>query len=117
MQKALKMKYFSFRASKIKHSDISPAGDQPMTEAEGRYWIAFNGEIYNYLELRSQLSDLGHEFHTDTDTEVILAAFKEWGRLYKHFNGDWAFLIFDNLNETLLSPEIGLVLNLILLSR
>jgi asparagine synthase (glutamine-hydrolysing) len=82
--------------------DISPAGHQPMTETEGRYWIAFNGEIYNYLELRSQLSDLGHEFHTDTDTEVILAAFKEWGQdCTKHFNGDWAFLIFDNLNETL----------------
>src|SRR3954464_9445666 len=57
--------------------DLSPRGHQPM--ARGGLWIVFNGEIYNYLELRTELRALGHTFSTDTDTEVILAAYQEWG--------------------------------------
>src|SRR5262245_33691016 len=54
-------------------------GTQPMSYAGGRYWITFNGEIYNYRELRQTLAGRGHEFRTTSDTEVILAAFAEWG--------------------------------------
>src|SRR5688500_16194303 len=59
--------------------DLSPAGHQPMTDGTGRLWISFNGEIYNYQELREELRGRGHTFRTATDTEVILEAYREWG--------------------------------------
>src|SRR5262249_10281467 len=63
---------------------------------DGRYWITFNGEIYNFLELRAELQDRGHRFHTESDTEVILAAYAEWGEACQlRFNGMWAFGIWD----------------------
>lgn len=62
----------------------------------GRYWIVYNGEIYNYLELRAELEQRGHQFRTTSDTEVILAAYAEWGhRCLPRFNGMWAFAIYD----------------------
>jgi len=67
-----------------------------------RYWITYNGEIYNYLELRRELEGLGIEFRTTTDTEVILAAYAHWGvNCLTHFNGMWAFAIFDNVENSL----------------
>ena len=76
--------------------DLSPAGHQPMSSADGRLWIVFNGEIYNYLELRAELAGLGHHFHTGTDTEVILAAYQQWGAAcLERFDGMWAFAIWD----------------------
>ncbi|HOF89267.1 MAG TPA: asparagine synthase (glutamine-hydrolyzing), partial [Armatimonadota bacterium] len=76
--------------------DLSPAGHQPMGAADGRYWIVFNGEVYNYLELRDELADAGHAFHTGTDTEVILAAYRHWGAAcVARFTGMWAFAIWD----------------------
>jgi asparagine synthase (glutamine-hydrolysing) len=59
--------------------DLSPLGHQPMTSADGRYVVTYNGEAYNFAELRSELDALGHRFHGGTDTEVILAAFVAWG--------------------------------------
>lgn len=77
--------------------DPTPAGRQPMSYADGRYWITFNGEIYNFIELRRELTGLGHQFVTDTDTEVILAAYAQWGESCQlHFNGMWAFAIWDS---------------------
>jgi len=82
--------------------DMSPAGHQPMTSRDGRFWIVYNGEIYNYLELRSELRDRGYEFNTETDTEVILAAYQEWGvDCLNRFNGMWAFGIWDNQQNQL----------------
>lgn len=76
--------------------DLSEAGKQPMSYAAGRYWITYNGEIYNFLELRETLEGLGHVFHTQTDTEVILAAYAQWGAECQiKFNGMWAFAIWD----------------------
>jgi asparagine synthase (glutamine-hydrolysing) len=80
--------------------DLSPRGHQPMSTPDGRMWIAFNGEIYNYIELRAELQALGHEFQSGTDTEVILHAWVQWGSEALHrFNGDWAFALAD-LRET-----------------
>jgi asparagine synthase (glutamine-hydrolysing) len=76
--------------------DLSPAGHQPMQEATGRFWISFNGEIYNFQELREELVKLGHAFHTATDTEVILEAYREWGlECVKKLNGMFAFALYD----------------------
>ncbi len=75
--------------------DISSAGHQPMTYGE-RYVITFNGEIYNYLELRKQLCEEGYVFASQTDTEVILAAYDKWGSdCVKRFNGMWSFALYD----------------------
>ncbi len=82
--------------------DLSEAGRQPMSDAGGRYWITFNGEIYNFLELRETLQGLGHSFRTETDTEVILAAYVQWGEECQlKFNGMWAFAIWDRRDQTL----------------
>lgn len=76
--------------------DLSAAGHQPMSYANNRYWIIFNGEIYNFQELRAELSLLGHSFVSHTDTEVILAAWQQWGASCQHrFIGMWAFAIYD----------------------
>ena len=75
--------------------DLSELGHQPMCWQD-RYWIVFNGEIYNYVELRKELQELGHRFRSATDTEVILAAYSQWGpACLSRFNGMWAFAILD----------------------
>ena len=75
--------------------DLSEAGHQPMTLRE-RYTIVFNGEIYNYIELREELKQQGYSFHSDADTEVLLAAYDCWGEDCQcRFNGFWAFAIYD----------------------
>lgn len=61
--------------------DLSPNGHQPMSSADGDCWIVFNGEIYNYLELREILEGMGYSFHSQTDTEVILNAYLAWGKI------------------------------------
>lgn len=82
--------------------DLSTAGHQPMQSADGRFVIVFNGEIFNYVELREELKQKGHIFNTDTDTEVLISAYKEWGEACQHkFNGMWAFAIYDKVASTL----------------
>jgi asparagine synthase (glutamine-hydrolysing) len=76
--------------------DLSPAGHQPMCTQDGRYWIVYNGEVYNHIELRVELENLGHRFCSHTDTEVILAAYAQWGPdCLARFNGMWAFCLYD----------------------
>jgi asparagine synthase (glutamine-hydrolysing) len=71
-------------------------GQQPMTTHDGRYWVVFNGEIYNHIELRKELEELGQTFLTRSDTEVLLNAYRAWGpACLERFNGQWAFALWD----------------------
>jgi len=82
--------------------DLSSCGHQPMSYAEGRYEISFNGEIYNYRELKEELKRTGAVFKTESDTEVILAAFATWGAAsFDKLNGMFAFAIWDNVEAKL----------------
>ena len=82
--------------------DTSPRGHEPMFSHHGRYVLTFNGEIYNYRELREQLRSLGHEFETDSDAEVLLAAITEWSwDALERLNGMFAFAVWDNKERTL----------------
>jgi len=82
--------------------DTSAAGHQPMSWSSGRFVITFNGEIYNYRELRQELEGKGQRFRTHSDTEVVLAAFAEWGpRCLDRLNGMFAFAIWDQQEKTL----------------
>lgn len=91
---------FGFRRLSIQ--DVSPAGHQPMASVDQRYWLIFNGEIYNYLELRSELIAKGHRFRTGTDTEVVLAAYEQWGdHSLERFNGMFALAIWDTIERSL----------------
>jgi asparagine synthase (glutamine-hydrolysing) len=77
--------------------DLSSYGHQPMSNDDRTVWITYNGEIYNYIELREELQKAGHIFHSRTDTEVIIHAYETWGEeCLKRFNGMWAFVIWDS---------------------
>ncbi|MDQ6887332.1 MAG: asparagine synthase (glutamine-hydrolyzing) [Gemmatimonadota bacterium] len=76
--------------------DLSVLGCQPMHDDSGRYVMVYNGEVYNYLELRAELVGKGHRFRSATDSEVVLHAFREWGpSALSRFNGMWAIAIWD----------------------
>ena len=82
--------------------DLSPGGHQPMHDEENRLSIVFNGEIYNYVDLRDALKAKGHKFRTQSDTEVVLAAYAEWGlECLSHLNGMFAIALYDERNKLL----------------
>ncbi|ACS32503.1 asparagine synthase (glutamine-hydrolyzing) [Thermococcus gammatolerans] len=84
--------------------DLSPKGHQPMRYEKNGHevWIVYNGEVYNFMELREELEKKGYVFNSNTDTEVILAAYLEWGfDCVKKFNGMWAFAIYDKTKKLL----------------
>lgn len=77
--------------------DLSPAGRQPMRNADGTVWITFNGEVYNYRELRDELTRRGHRFRTSSDTEVILEAYRAWGvNCLSYLDGMFALALYDS---------------------
>jgi asparagine synthase (glutamine-hydrolysing) len=83
--------------------DTTQSGWQPMGTADGRYFIVFNGEIYNYKELKQELQNLGHRFYTHSDTEVLLAAYAQWGTdALRRFVGMFAFALLDTQKRSLL---------------
>lgn len=93
-------------AAGLAHARLSiidlQGGAQPMSSTDGRLWITFNGEIFNYVELREELIKKGHKFATRSDTEVILNAYREYGEdCVQHFNGQWAFAIWDVTRQKL----------------
>ena len=82
--------------------DLSSAGKQPMTNETGNVIITYNGEIYNFRELRKELEASGHQFNSHTDTEVVIHAYEEWGeKCVTYFNGMFAFAIWDKQNQNL----------------
>ena len=87
---------------------INPGSIKERTlSVDGRYWIIFNGEIYNFKTIRQDLEALGYSFYSDTDTEVILNAYKEWGiKSFSKFNGMWCFAILDTkANKLIISRD------------
>jgi asparagine synthase (glutamine-hydrolysing) len=97
----------AFGHKRLSILDLSPAGHQPLSYQNGRYWIIYNGEIYNHLDIRKELEMVGHHFTTKTDTEIILAAYSEWGEnCMSRFVGMWAFAIFDKtINEIFIARD------------
>lgn len=87
--------------SRLSIIDLS-TGQQPMADESGSTWIVFNGEIFNYVELRDELVALGHRFRTRSDTEVILHAYRAWGdAAFERMNGQWAVAIWDSVAQRL----------------
>ena len=83
--------------------DLSEAGHQPMATEDGRYVIAYNGEVYNFSELRIELEAIGHRFHSRTDSEVVLKALAQWGdKALSRFNGMFAFALWDKRERRLM---------------
>ncbi|MGH2496286.1 MAG: asparagine synthetase B family protein, partial [Ktedonobacteraceae bacterium] len=81
--------------------DLSPAGHMPMSY-QSKFWITYNGEVYNYVEIRAELERLGHEFRSTSDTEVILAAYAQWGTgCFQRFRGMWGLILFDTIRNVI----------------
>lgn len=81
--------------------DLDERSKQPFSSQDGKYVMVYNGEIFNYVELRSELEKLGCQFRTESDTEVLLQAYIQWGSdCVNRLNGMWAFVIFDSVNHT-----------------
>ncbi|MEO5937012.1 MAG: asparagine synthase (glutamine-hydrolyzing) [Terriglobales bacterium] len=80
----------------LKIQDLDPRSLQPMASPDGKAWLIFNGEIYNFRELRAQLEELGHAFRTHSDSEVVLQSYRQWGtQCFSRFLGMWALLLVD----------------------
>src|SRR5438094_644273 len=89
-------------------------GHQPMSDAEETVWIIFNGEIYNYRELRAELQGKGHQFRTNSDTEVIIHGYKEWGtNVFNHLNGMFGLAIWDVPNQRLVLARDAMGIKLV----
>jgi asparagine synthase (glutamine-hydrolysing) len=89
-------------------------GHQPMSNSEGTVWIIFNGEIYNYKELRAELQSKGHQFRTNSDTEVIIHGYEEWGAdVFNHLNGMFGLAIWDVQKERLILARDAMGIKLI----
>lgn len=87
--------------------DLSERGHCPMSDEDEKIWITYNGEIYNYIELREELKSYGYSFRTCSDTEVIIKAYQKWGEdCFGHFNGMWSFALWDsNSGKLILSRD------------
>ena len=95
---------FAFRRLAI--FDLADSSHQPMVSMDQRYVIAFNGAIYNFVELRAELRALGHTFHTNGDTEVLLAAYQQWGAAcLPRLNGMWAFVVYDRRDRRIFAAR------------
>ena len=92
--------FVAFGHRRLAIIDLSETGRQPMADHSGQYWITFNGEIYNFGEVRRELEQSGAQFRSKSDTEVILEAYKRWGdECLQRFNGMFAFALWDNVKQ------------------
>lgn len=99
---------YDFAVSHVRLSilDLTDSGHQPMCDLQENYWITYNGEIYNYLELKEELKVLGVTFFGYSDTEVIINAYKTWGsKCVERFNGMWSFVIIDKTTNTVFASR------------
>jgi asparagine synthase (glutamine-hydrolysing) len=97
---------FVFGHRRLAIIDISAAGHQPLCTADKQLWITYNGELYNYIGLRAELESSGVRFHTHTDTEVVLEAYRAWGEnCLTRFNGMFAFVLWDRAKERLFAAR------------
>lgn len=97
--------HVAMRHRRLKIIDLT-GGKQPMASPDGRFWIAYNGEIYNFRDLRCELEGLGHGFREHSDTEVLLAAWSQWNEAcLERLNGMFAFAIYDAAQETLFAAR------------
>ncbi len=111
-----KQKGVIFGHRRLSIIDLSDGGKQPFIK--GKYILTFNGEIYNYLELRKELVAKGHQFSTESDTEVLLAGYIEWGeKCLERFNGMWAFAIYNQEAGTVFFLGTGLEKNRCIISK
>jgi len=86
--------------------DLTPGGHQPMSDEGGDHWVIYNGEIYNHVELRGELEARGHRFFSHSDTEVLLAAYREWGEeCLERLNGMFAFVLIDRRRGKLVAAR------------
>ncbi|MDZ4665693.1 MAG: asparagine synthase (glutamine-hydrolyzing) [Bacteroidota bacterium] len=93
--------FAAFAHRRLAIIDLNDTGHQPMCDKGECVWITYNGEIYNYKELKEELKILGYAFASESDTEVVINAYKEWGTdCVTHFNGMWAFCIYDKISNT-----------------
>src|SRR5262245_22504001 len=98
--------YIALGHTRLSILDLSALGHQPMADAEGRFWITYNGEIYNYREVRRELSSKGHRFKSNSDTEVIVCAYKQWGaECLERLNGMFAFAVWDKQTKQLFAAR------------
>ena len=101
-----KNKKLGFGHRRLSIIDLSEAGKQPMTNERGSVWITFNGEIYNFKELKAELENKGHIFRSLTDTEVIVHGYEEFGfDFVKRLNGMFAFAIWDETKKILFAAR------------
>ncbi len=100
-------RHIGFGHRRLSIVDLSDSGSQPMNSYDERFVLVFNGEIYNYIELREKLQEEGGIFHTETDTEVILEAYRYWGaECVKYFNGMWSIALYDKKqNQVFISRD------------
>ena len=92
---------FAMAHARLSIIDLSEASNQPFTTHDGRFTIVYNGEIFNYKELKSQLQQKGHTFYTEGDVEVLINLYKEFGKDCLHkINGFFAFILYDKLTQT-----------------
>ena len=94
------------RRAALGHARLSiidiETGQQPMSNESGSLWVVFNGEIFNYIELRDELTAQGHRFRTRSDTEVVVHAYEAWGHgAFERFNGQFAVALWESATETL----------------
>jgi asparagine synthase (glutamine-hydrolysing) len=99
--------YIGFGHRRLSILDLSSAGSQPMSTRDGRYTITYNGEVFNFRELKNELENNGYEFYSQTDTEVVVQAYAHWGiKSLDRFNGMYALAIWDNkTNELVIARD------------
>jgi asparagine synthase (glutamine-hydrolysing) len=98
--------YYRDTCAGLAHARLSiidlTSGQQPISNEDQTLWIVFNGEIFNYIELKKELIDHGHRFRTQSDTEVIIHAYEQWGKsCFERFNGQWALALWDSIQKKL----------------